>query len=88
MNQNKTHINAQQRVKLFCITIDPAERGVIIMTQFNNSLTTNEEQRPKVVEKHWKDYPDGRKITLLLMINNSYDPVLIINKIYLNLLKN
>lgn len=53
-------IQIKNIVKSLNVTNDPAERGVAIMKEFNESSTTSETQKQfllQVVEQHRKDFP-------------------------------
>ncbi|XP_050541482.1 uncharacterized protein LOC126905632 [Daktulosphaira vitifoliae] len=66
--QNSNYIQAKNKVESLFVINDPAERGVALMTSFNNCLTNDEEQRQyliQVVERHRNEYPDCKKATLV-----------------------
>ncbi|XP_050541892.1 uncharacterized protein LOC126905840 [Daktulosphaira vitifoliae] len=66
--RNSNYNSAKTKVQSLFVVNDPAERGVALMTHFNNCLTNDEEQRQyllQVVEKHRNEYPDCRKSVLM-----------------------
>lgn len=57
-------------VKSIKVVNDCAERGVALITQFNDKLTKNEEQKQyllQVVETHRKQFKTSKKTTLMKM---------------------
>jgi len=51
---------------------DVAERGVALIQEFNNIITTDEEQKQmllQVVETHRKKFPDAKKSTMSKGLN-------------------
>lgn len=47
---------------------DPAERGVKLITEYNDKLTLKDDQKQyilQIVDEYRKKYPDFKKITVL-----------------------
>lgn len=62
---------AKRIVEKIRVTNDTAERGVRLMEEYNNKLSTNDEQKQyilKVVSDYRKKYPDYRKSTLMTQV--------------------
>lgn len=61
-------MSAYNKVQSLFVVNDPVEREIALMTQFNNSLKTDEEQKQyilQVVEKHRNEFPDCNKSVLI-----------------------
>ena len=64
---NATFQAAQEQLKHLQVVNDHAERGIVLIQQFNRILTKDEEQLQfllQVVADHRRNYPDARKEVL------------------------
>lgn len=67
-NEREDFLSGLQVSKNICVVNDPAERAVKLITDFNRSLTHDEEDKQyliQVVEKYRKMYPSHTKSSLL-----------------------
>lgn len=70
-NEREDFLSGLQVSKNICVVNDPAERAVKLITDFNRSLTHDEEDKQyliQVVEKYRKMYPSHTKSSLLLKL--------------------
>ena len=57
---DRNYLRAEEIVKSLKVDNDTAERGIALITRYNNTLTHNETERQlilQVVEKHQKEFP-------------------------------
>ena len=70
--ENEDFIEAKKIVRSLKVINDTAERGVQLITEFNNILTKNEEQKQfllQVVREHRKLFSDNKKSTAITGLN-------------------
>lgn len=59
-NENPQYSRLKKVARSLCVVNDPAERAVGLISDFNASATSNEEQKQyllQVIEKHRRDFP-------------------------------
>jgi hypothetical protein len=67
-NLSHEYASMKSRVQSLAVVNDPAERGIAFMSQFNKTLTKNEDEKQKiiqVVEINRKQIPNPKKNTLI-----------------------
>lgn len=63
-HNNSEFKNLENIVNKLIVVNDPAERGISLITKFNNILTHQEDQKQfllQVIEAHYKIFPNSKK---------------------------
>jgi len=70
-NQNEKYMKGKDRVSGIKVVNDSAERGVALISQYNDILTKSDEQKQillQVVQQHRKQFKTSKKFTLVAAV--------------------
>lgn len=70
---NEAYINGKTLLKQIAVVNDTAERGVKLIEEYNQKLSTDEEQKQyivQVVSNYRKNFPDHKKKTLAVELED------------------
>lgn len=74
-NSCSDYKKAKEVVKSLQVVNDAAERGIALISTFNDILTNKEDQKQyllQLVEKHRNDFPNANKSTIITVLSQSH----------------